>query len=273
MPLLMQAKPIVDKMKLDLSKRTDKLKEVRWVPLNLIIFINPENEASKIYLRNKLNFGKSIGVEVKFQEYKTKLDIIKILKDTNYPFIIQEPALISQNEIDDILNQYNFRDMDCFGSFEFGLMAHKRTDKFPCTPYGIIKLLEYYHIMDQINNICILGRSKIVGSPLEILLRDYYNKTVFTCHSKTKFTTVNSLMNESQVIISAIGKNGEFWVPKDKILIDVGINRDSDNKIIGDFMRSDYENSRAYTPVPGGVGPMTVACLFENVVKYYEQLL
>lgn len=272
MPLLMQARPIVNEMKLDLNKRIEKIKKYTQYPM-LFIFINSEDEASKVYLKNKIKFGESVGITVSLQEYKTKRDIINLLKDTTSPFIIQEPGLIPQNEIDDILNQYNLRDMDCFGSFEFGLMAHKRVDKIPCTPSGIIKLLEYYHIMDQINNVCILGRSKIVGSPLEVLLRDYYNKTVFVCHSKTNFVTVRNLMKESQVIISAIGKNARFLVPNDKILIDVGINKDYEGKIIGDFMKSDYENSRAYTPVPGGVGPMTVACLFENVVKYYEKLI
>lgn len=279
MPLSMQAKPIVEEIKENLRKRITDFYKSMNSPLRmaLIIFTNEENPASKIYVKNKIKFGEEIGVKVCTLTYKTKQDILNCLQSISGPFIIQEPALISQEEIQEVLNQYSERDMDCFSSHAFGDMAFKRSNKLPCTPAGIVKLLEYYYIMDQIKTVTILGRSKIVGSPLEIILRDYYNKTVTVCHRKTPRNIVKTSMENSDLIVSAIGDCGVFddIIPSDKVLVDVGINKDFyfPNKITGDFTEGNYNKSRAYTPVPGGVGPMTVAMLMSNTVKFYEEKL
>lgn len=279
MPLSMQAKPIVEEIKENLRKRVIVFYQNTNSPLRmaLIIFTNEEDPASKVYVKNKIKFGEEIGVKVYTLTYKTKQDILDCLQGVSGPFIIQEPALISQKEVQEILNKYPERDMDCFGSHSFGDMAFKRSNKMPCTPAGIVKLLEYYYITNQIKTVTILGRSKIVGSPLEIILRDYYNKTVTVCHRKTPRDIVKTSMENSDLIVSAIGNYGVFSdiVPSGKILVDVGINKDIHfpNKIVGDFTKENYSKSRAYTPVPGGVGPMTVAMLMQNVVEFYEEKL
>lgn len=277
MPLLMQARPIVDEIKNDLKKQINFYQNNSSILMNLFIFVNDEDSASKVYVKNKINLGNKLGIKVCTLNYKTKQDILDCLEGFSGPFIIQEPALISQEEIQEILNKYSERDMDCFGSHAFGDMAFKRSNRWPCTPAGIVKLLEYYHIMDQINTVTILGRSKIVGSPLEIILRDYYNKTVTVCHSKTPKDVIKTSIENSDLIVSAVGIYGAFenFNFSDKVLVDVGINKNAVyyKKIVGDFMPKNYYESRAYTPVPGGVGPMTVAMLMQNVVEFYEEML
>jgi methylenetetrahydrofolate dehydrogenase (NADP+)/methenyltetrahydrofolate cyclohydrolase len=154
---------------------------------------------------------------------------------------------------------------------------------YPCTPRGIIHLLDCYDIPIKGNRVCIIGRSNIVGRPLSWMM-EQAGATVTLCHSLTPEKKLYEAIAESRIIVSAVGKP-EFitrfrgnivsnynidWGKK--TFIDVGINR-LDGHLCGDFHPSVYEVSHAYTPVPGGVGPMTVAMLMANVVEYYERIM
>ena len=140
----------------------------------------------------------------------------------------------------------------------------------PCTPIGILKLLELYKINIENKNIVILGRSDIVGKPLSLLLTNN-NATVTLCHSKTK--DIKSITNKADILISAIGKPKlitKEYIKENSIIIDVGINKDENGKLCGDIDFEDVKDKVSYiTPVPKGVGPTTIAIFLENSYKAY----
>ena len=147
-----------------------------------------------------------------------------------------------------------------------------------CTPKGIITLLDYYNIFIEGQKVVILGRSNIVGRPMAAMMLNR-NATVSVCHSKTPENIFDDEISTADIIISAVGKANMLsdyspWVYQykfaNKILIDVGMNRDENGKLCGDFCKEAIEHCYAYTPVPGGVGPMTVISLCENVIEFYE---
>lgn len=223
--------------------------------------------ASQTYIRNKLKACEEIGVAARpvqldpnVSEHQVIQQIRTLAEDTSvHGIILQLPLpkhLVAENILPYIPAS---KDVDGF-----------RHDSLycPCTPEGIVRLLEEYHFFLEGRNCVVIGRSKIVGEPLAKMLIDY-NATVSICHSYTPRETLRYLCRNADFIFSAVGKAG-FLSPWDlsfgSVLIDVGINRDIEGKLCGDFNPDCYDFSTAYTPVPGGIGPMTVAILMEHVV-------
>ena len=150
----------------------------------------------------------------------------------------------------------------------------------PCTPSGVMRLLEEYNIPLEGKNALVIGRSNIVGRPMAMML-EHAGCTVTMAHSKTNKESLIDYFVYSNIVVSAVGKKdiiayedlkGNFGLEtlSEKILIDVGMNRDENGKLCGDFSEELKQKAAYYTPTPGGTGPMTVAMLMQNVIEFYE---
>ena len=235
-----------------------------------------DNAASKVYVKNKSKTCEKVGVE--FEEFlldETTSEeelftlIDKLNDDSNINGILLQspiPNHLDQNKAFRRIS--SIKDVDGFNPINVGDLSIGNDCFISCTPFGIMKILEYYNIELEGKNVVILGRSNIVGKPMiQCMLSK--NATVTVCHSKTK--NLKDITKNADILVSAIGRPKfvtKDMIKKDAIIIDVGINRMENSKICGDV---DFENVYAkaskITPVPGGVGPMTIAMLMHNLVK------
>ena len=284
MPIILDGKKVANEIAEDLKKRCEILKANHIFP-KLIIFTNTD-DASKVYVRNKVKRCEEIGIEVltypisqfeDFDWFSKKYDF------ENIPYILQEPSNLTKFQNAIFIDQYYQTDVDGFSASNLGkLFKNEEKDGLTyfkaCTPKGIITLLDYYNIPIEGRKVVILGRSNIVGRPMAAMMLNR-DATVTICHSKTPETIFDDEISTADIIISAVGKanmlsdyNPWFYQYKfaNKILIDVGMNRDENGKLCGDICKEALEYCYAYTPVPGGVGPMTVISLCENVIEFYE---
>ena len=171
--------------------------------------------------------------------------------------------------IREAFNKIDYRkDVDGFNPVNVGKLAIGEKAFISCTPYGVVKMLEEYNINPEGKNVVIIGRSNIVGKPLSQCLLNK-NATITICHSKTK--NIKEITKNADILIAAVGKPHfvtEDMVQDNAVVIDVGINRNEEGKLIGDVDFENVEKKASYiTPVPGGVGPMTIAMLMNNVVE------
>lgn len=284
MPIILDGKKVANEIAEDLKKRCEILKANHIFP-KLIIFTNTD-DASKVYVRNKVKRCEEIGIEAvtypisKFEDFN--------IADKNCdccetPYILQEPSNLTKFQNTVFVDQYYHTDVDGFSASNLGkLFKNEEKDGLTyfkaCTPKGIITLLDYYNIPIKGRKAVILGRSNIVGRPMAAMMLNR-DATVSVCHSKTPETIFDDEISTADIIISAVGKANMlsdyspwFYQYKfaNKILIDVGMNRDENGKLCGDICKKALEHCYAYTPVPGGVGPMTVISLCENVIEFYE---
>lgn len=275
MQTILKAQPVVEAMTKNLKSRCELLKQQGCNP-QLTIFTNKDDEASKVYVRNKVKRCEEVGIQVNL----LTVDKLHINSDyflNSHPFIIQQPCSLSKDELSDVLNAHVKNDVDGFSSVNLGkILTGEQPYFYPCTPKGILKLLRYYNIHPYGKFITIVGRSNIVGKPLMAMLENE-NATVALCHSRTDAYNLQTMLYQSDIIISAVGDSGLYddildfrTIQQPYTLIDVGINRNFEGKVCGDFTRYQTEYAHAYTPVPGGVGPMTVISLCDNVIEYYE---
>lgn len=245
----------------------------------LAIIMVGNNPASEIYVRNKRKACAEIGIKEELYQYDENVSeeqlincIIKLNNDENINGIMIQSPLPSHLDEDKIMNYIvPEKDVDGFGISSLGYLASNEEKFISATPYGIIKLLEYKNIAIEGKNVVIIGRSKIVGRPLALALLNR-NATVTITHSKTK--NLREITKTADILIVAIGKAKFITVDDIKdgaVVIDVGINR-IDGKVIGDVdFESCSEKASYITPVPGGVGPMTIAMLLTNVVESFKR--
>ena len=284
MPIILDGKKIANEIAEDLKKRCEILKANHIFP-KLIIFTNTD-DASKVYVRNKVKRCEEIGIEAITYPISKFEDFNIAAKDYDFcetPYILQEPSNLTKFQNTVFVDQYYHTDVDGFSASNLGkLFKNEEKDGLiyfkACTPKGIITLLDYYNIFIEGQKVVILGRSNIVGRPMAAMMLNR-NATVSVCHSKTPENIFDDEISTADIIISAVGKANMLsdyspWVYQykfaNKILIDVGMNRDENGKLCGDFCKEAIEHCYAYTPVPGGVGPMTVISLCENVIEFYE---
>lgn len=236
-----------------------------------------ENPASKIYVKNKekqaLNAGFN-SVVYKLPENTSKDDLLKLIDELNNDEGTN--GILLQLPLPKHLNPYDFldkinpkKDVDGFHPVNAGkLMLNEKPYAVPCTPKGIITLLDEYNIKLEGANAVIIGRSNIVGKPLSMLLLNR-NATVTVVHSKTK--NLSEITKNADILISATGRADMVtgnMVKKGAVVIDVGIIRDENGKLRGDVdFDSVKEIAGFITPVPGGVGPMTIAALMQNTYE------
>ena len=263
-------KSILNNLKKDLEK-IDKT-------LGLAVISIGDDEASKVYIKQKEKMAKELGYnfkEYKFAEDTKEKDILALIDklnlDDNTDGILVQMPLPKHLDSNIIQNRINpDKDVDGLTDINAGKLVHNKDCLIPCTPLGILEILKYYDINIDGANIVIVGRSNLVGKPLSNLLTNY-NATVTLCHSHTK--NLAKITKQADILIVAIGK-ANFITPnmvkENAIVIDVGINREN-NKLCGDVNYNEVIDKVKYiTPVPGGVGQMTVAMLGYNVTKAYK---
>ena len=279
MGIKMDGKALADKICLDLKARCDTLKAHNFAP-KLTIVTSGEDSASKVYVRNKVKRCEEIGIkaDVRHFDYLELEDVDDIIDYINNPIIVQEPITGNVNHFDIASILPDVYDVDGFTHVNMGLLAtgielyHR-----PCTPSGVMRLLEEYNIPLEGKNALVIGRSNIVGRPTAMMLKQA-GCTVTVAHSKTTKDSLIENFVSADIVVSAVGKrnivsDAEFLPSKrfkDKVLIDVGMNRDENGKLCGDFSEELKQKVAYYTPTPGGTGPMTVAMLMQNVIEFYE---
>ncbi|MFV0519909.1 MAG: bifunctional 5,10-methylenetetrahydrofolate dehydrogenase/5,10-methenyltetrahydrofolate cyclohydrolase [Lachnospirales bacterium] len=245
----------------------------------LVVILVGENKASKVYVKNKVKVCKQIGIESEVILYDETISedllLSKIQELNNDPsvngILVQLPLPQSFDEENVLYSILPEKDVDCFNPSNMGKLFLGNKRFRPCTPYGIITLLEEYNVDLTGKNVCILGRSNIVGKPMAILALER-NATVTVCHSKTE--NLKSITSQADILIVAIGKAHfitKEYVKEGAVVIDVGIHRMDNGKLCGDVVFDDvYDVASMITPVPGGVGPMTIAILMKNCLKAYR---
>lgn len=272
---ILDGKAVAHRIRENLKKEVEELKENGIKPKLAVIMVG-EDSSSKIYVRNKSVSCEEIGVE--YEEYllseETTMEellnlIDKLNEDTSINGILLQSPIPKSLDINEAFKRIApEKDVDGFNPCNVGKLCLGQDTFISCTPYGIIKLLEEYGIEIEGKDAVVVGRSNIVGKPMMQCLLNK-NATVTVCHSKT--IKLERVTKKADILVVAIGK--PKFITKDMVkdgavVIDVGINRGEDGKLCGDVDFDEVKEIASYiTPVPGGVGPMTIAMLMHNIVK------
>ena len=279
--VLIDGKKVSAEVRSSLVEEAKQLKEKTGRVPGLATVLVGDDPASAVYVRNKNKICRELG----FQSFEQKLSadtseakLLQLIKELNsnndiHGILVQLP-LPSQIDSEKILQAINpNKDVDGFHPINVGKLVVGNALLTPCTPTGIIKLLDYYEIEISGKHAVVLGRSNIVGKPVSMLLLQR-NATITICHSRTK--NLEEITRSADILVAAIGKANfvtENMVSKGTIVIDVGINR-VDGKLTGDVNFEPVSKKASYiTPVPGGVGPMTIALLMENTLKAFKEFI
>ena len=244
----------------------------------LVVIQVGNDEASNVYIKQKKKMCEYIGYNyehIKLEDTIKTDELLQIIKRLNNDnevngILVQMPL---PEHLDSMLIQsavLPIKDVDGLSDVNSGMLMHQKDGLFPCTPYGIMEILKRYNIDITSKNVTIVGRSNLVGKPLALMMLNE-NATVTICHSKTK--NLEQFTKKADILIVAAGK--KYLITKDMVkdgavVIDVGINKVED-KLYGDVDFDSVKDKASYiTPVPGGVGQMTVAMLAVNVLKAYK---
>jgi len=273
--LIISGLEVSSKIKQDLILKVKNLNNHGVFPCLTTILVG-DNPASRIYIRNKHRACSEVGIETKDNTIDSSIsekDLIHLISSLNadqtiHGILLQLPLPAQINQFN-VINTINpKKDVDGLTYTNAGLLFNKRSAFVPCTPLGVMELLKYYNIETKGKDVVIVNRSILVGKPIAMLLLDK-DATVTVCHSHTK--KINEKTKNADIVITAVGNRKLFTLKEDSIkngvvVIDIGITRE-DGKIRGDV---DFENvskkASWITPVPGGVGPMTIAMLLKNTV-------
>lgn len=245
----------------------------------MVVLLVGENPASQVYVRNKERSAKSIGIHSKVERYPSTIseetllaEIEKYNQDPNFHGILVQLPLPKHIDEEKVLLAIDpKKDVDGFHPMNLGRLLAGNPDKIPCTPYGIMKMFAAYDIDLTGKRALVIGRSNIVGKPMAQLLL-MADATVTIAHSKT--ANLAELAKEADILVVAIGR-GHFvtkeFIKPGAVVIDVGMNRDEHGKLIGDVKFDEVEPLASYiTPVPKGVGPMTITMLMYQTVLAAE---
>ena len=283
--ILLDGKKISDEIKSEIKVSVEKLIHKKERPPHLAAILVGDDGASLTYIGSKIRSCEQVGFKSSLFRYNSDIsenDLIKKIEDLNINreidgFIVQLPLPKHINEQKVLLSIDPRKDVDGFHPTNFGKMALGLKSFIPATPYGIMKLIEKYDIETEGKNCLVVGRSNIVGRPMSILMSlrgRYGNSTVTLAHSKSK--NLAELTLKADIVIMALGIP-EFlksdMIKKDSTIIDVGITRVEDkSKRKGYIIKGDVDfdsvskKAKFLTPVPGGVGPMTIAMLLQNTL-------
>ena len=275
---LINGKELAQKIRSELKEKVVTMKENGINPKLAVIMVG-EDKASKVYVKNKSKACDEVGIE--FEEFlldeNTQMDellglIDKLNNRKDIHGILLQSPIPKHLDINQAFNAIDYKkDVDGFHPVNVGKLSIGQDCFVSCTPFGVVRMLEEYNIPIEGKHAVILGRSNIVGKPLiQCMLKK--NATVTVCHSRTQ--NISEITKQADILIVAIGKAKfvtEDMVKDGAVVIDVGINRTDEGKLVGDVDFENVEKKASYiTPVPGGVGPMTIAMLMNNVVKAAE---
>jgi methylenetetrahydrofolate dehydrogenase (NADP+)/methenyltetrahydrofolate cyclohydrolase len=277
---IIDGKAIAKIVRDEVAERVKRLGAMHGRPPGLDVVLVGEDPASVVYTRNKEKAAIEVGVRGRLHRLPaetTEAELLALVQKLNDDpavdgILVQLPLPkhIREQSVLDALDPE--KDVDGFHPMNAGLLSSGRPHLVPCTPVGCMRLLREAGVELAGARAVVVGRSNIVGKPMAQLLLAS-NATVTVAHSKTR--DLPGLCREADVLIAAIGRAkmlGADFVKDGAVVIDVGINRGEDGKLCGDV---DFEAAKqkagAITPVPGGVGPMTIACLLENTLKAYEK--
>ena len=272
---LIRGKELALNIRQNLKGEVEELKERGIFPKLAVIMVG-NDKASEVYVKNKSKACEEVGIE--FEEFlldenismEELLELITKLNNREdiHGILLQSP-IPKHLDIRKAFDAIDYKkDVDGFNPINVGKLLIGEDTFISCTPYGVIRMLEEYNIEIEGKHAVVIGRSNIVGKPVAQLLLNK-NATVTMCHSKTK--NIGEITKQADILVVAIGK--PKYVTKDMVkdgavVIDVGINRGEDGKLVGDVDFENIKDKASYiTPVPGGVGPMTIAMLMNNVVK------
>ena len=258
-----------------LKSAVEKLNSEDVIPCLATVLIG-DDPASATYVKNKHNACEKVGIKTKDHKLSadtTQKELDKIIDNLNndkevHGILVQLPLPKQLNEFATISRISPIKDVDGLTPQNVGLLSMGKSILRPCTPSGIMEMFYYYKINLQGKNVVMINRSNLIGKPLYHLLLQN-NATVITCHSKTE--NLHECCKNADVIITAVGDRTKFkltsdMIKQDAIVIDVAISR-HEGKLVGDTDYDDIIQKASWvTPVPGGVGPMTVAMLLKNTV-------
>ncbi|WP_413536827.1 bifunctional methylenetetrahydrofolate dehydrogenase/methenyltetrahydrofolate cyclohydrolase [Carnobacterium divergens] len=271
----MDGKGLADEMQVEMQEMVTELKNKGITP-GLVVLLVGENSASQTYVKNKEKRAIALGFHSVVERYPATIseaelleEIEKFNQDDDFHGILVQLPLPEHIDADKVLNAIDStKDVDGFHPVNMGKLLIGKPDMIPCTPYGIMKLLARYNIDIAGKNAVIIGRSNIVGKPMaQLLLME--DATVTIAHSKTK--NLAEVAKQADILVVAIGR-GHFvtkeFIKPGAVVIDVGMNRDENGKLIGDVATSEVSEVAGFlTPVPKGVGPMTITMLLYQTIK------
>ena len=266
---------VANDVKKRVSLAVEQLKSEGITPCLATILVG-KNQASATYVRNKHKACAEVGIETKDHKLSSDIpqdELNQLISELNndksiHGILVQLPLPKQLDEFETTSRIFPTKDVDGLTPHNVGLLSMKKALLKPCTPSGIMELFEFYNIDLTGKKVVLINRSNLVGKPLYHLLLQK-NATVVTCHSKT--TDLTQHCKNAEIIITGVGDRTKFtltsdMIKNDSIIIDVAITR-HDDKLAGDADFSEIIETASYaTPVPGGVGPMTVAMLLKNTV-------
>ena len=276
---IIDGKEIARLVRADWKIRADKLKAAGVTPGLAVIMVG-ENAASKVYVRNKVRACQDIGIHseeillpAEATQEKVLAAIDKLNVDPNIHGILVQLPLPPQIDVHTVIDRIKLeKDVDGFNLYNVGGLVTGGTVFPPCTPYGVVCLLEYSNIPITGQNVVVVGASNIVGKPMALMLMQR-EATVAICHVKTRDLAQFTIL--ADILVVAAGKPNLITAPMVKtgaVVIDVGINRLPDGTLVGDVDFDAVKKKASYiTPVPGGVGPMTITMLLCNTIQSAER--
>ncbi len=279
MAQIIDGKRISSEIRAEIKEKTEKFKESHGYAPGLAVIIVGTDPASQVYVRNKKRACEEIGFyseSYELPESTTQDDLISLVEKLNddqniHGILVQLPLPKHLNETEVLLKIRPEKDVDAFHPYNVGKIMIGDYNFLPCTPAGVMALISRNGIDVSGKSCVVIGRSNIVGKPMAMLLL-HANGTVTICHSKTK--NLKDICAEADILVAGIGKPNFVtadMVKEGAVVIDVGINRLPDGKLCGDVNFSEVEPKASYiTPVPGGVGPMTITMLMQNTLTAAE---
>lgn len=272
--MIIDGKALAKEKRAEIAKQVEELKEKGVTP-GLAVVLVGEDPASQIYVRNKHKACEEVGIysrKITLPEETTEEEILKIIDELNNDpeidgILVQLPLPKHIDPDKVILSISPDKDVDGFHPVNAGRLLTGQDGFFPCTPLAVMELIKSAGVDVSGKEAVVVGRSNIVGKPVSmLLLRE--NATVTICHSKTK--DLADVCRRADILVAAVGRPEMItadYVKEGAVVIDVGINRVGEKKVVGDVAFDEVKDKAAYiTPVPGGVGPMTITMLLYNTL-------
>jgi len=276
--IVLDGKALANKIKMQAKNQIEKLKSKGIIP-GLAVILVGNNPASQVYVNMKTKACEEVGIysiNHRMPEEVNEKDLLYVIDMLNKNPLVNAilvqlplPSKINEERVIEAIDPK--KDVDGFHPYNLGRLLRGNPSVYPCTPYGIMKLFEEYNIELKGKDICVVGTGNITGKPMSYMLLNA-NATVQICHIYTK--NLKEKTKTADIIISATGHPHlitEDMVKEDAVVVDVGITKLND-KIVGDVDFENVSKKASYiTPVPGGVGPMTIAMLITNTVEFAKQ--